>query len=335
MKRKENSGAIEKSYSTIVRLWADERSLMGNVQPYTAKKSAEKARLFLPWFGDTPVDKIDTESITNALISLSQTGGRRSKGLSSSTLRAAYLAGTQAVDWAIGRGLATANPFRLIPRPKANHPRSRFLVEEEAAALATEMKRHMRTMLLEMKVQQASFALAVCIALATGMRRGEIFAMEWRDVDVRNERLNISRAIKGDGSLGEPKSRSSIRSIGVGERLIALMEDMRSWQRANLTHETLPNQDFVLCNKYGNHANMSTFGHWWRSWADCNGWAGLHFHDLRHSHATILISNGVDVKTAQARLGHSSAETTLSIYAHAIPFADSAAASSIDERLFT
>jgi integrase len=109
---------------------------------------------------------------------------------------------------------------------------------------------------------------------------------------------------------------------------------MCRWQQENLPHKTWPQHDFVLCNEKGERANTNTFEHWWRSWADGNGWPGLRFHDLRHSHATILIANGVDVKTAQMRLGHSSAEVTLSIYAHAIPLADSAAAASLDAELF-
>ena len=79
---------------------------------------------------------------------------------------------------------------------------------------------------------------------------------------------------------------------------------------------------------------MNVFEHWWRTWADENGWEGLRFHDLRHTHATLLISGGTDVKTVQMRLGHSSAEITMSCYAHAIPLSDANAAESIDSSLF-
>lgn len=61
---------------------------------------------------------------------------------------------------------------------------------------------------------------------------------------------------------------------------------------------------------------------------------GRRFHDLRHTHATLLISGGTDVKTVQMRLGHSSAEITMSCYAHAIPLSDANAAESIDSSLF-
>ena len=99
-----NASMGDQTYSETVESWAEERSLLGRVQPYTAKKAAEKARLFLPWLGDMRVSEIEAESITSALIELGQTGGRRGDGLSPSTLRAAHLAGTQAIDWAIGKG---------------------------------------------------------------------------------------------------------------------------------------------------------------------------------------------------------------------------------------
>ena len=79
---------------------------------------------------------------------------------------------------------------------------------------------------------------------------------------------------------------------------------------------------------------MNAFEHWWRSWANKNGWEGLRFHELRHTHATLLIADGVDVKTVQMRLGHSSAVVTMTCYAHAIPLSDGAAAEALDASLF-
>ncbi len=249
----------EKTYFAIVESWAEERKLIGNVQPYTAKKAAEKARLFLPWLGETNADEIEPETITSALIELGQTGGRHGDGLSSSTLRAAHLAGTQAIDWAIGKGFAAANPFKQTQRPKANHPRVQFLLADQAATLASTMSNRMEGKLLEGNAQQASFALAVCLALATGMRRGEIFALEWHDMNAAKGRLSVSKAIKGDGKLGGPKSSSSVRSIAIGEYLIQLLNNMHEWQERHLPPKTWAQGNYVLCNNNGERANMNTF----------------------------------------------------------------------------
>ena len=236
-------------------------------------------------------------------------------------------------EWAIANDLATINPFRQVPRPKAFRTQAKVLDSDQAAHLTAAMTSTMREKLEEGR-QQASFALAVCIAIAPGMRRGEIFALEWGDVDSVRQRISVSKAIKADGKLGSPKSESSVRSVAIGSNLLKLLDEMHRWQSKNVHQKAWPKRNSVLCNDKGGHANMSTFEHWWRAWADTNEWQGLRFHDLRHSHATILIANGVDVKTTQMRLGHSSAEITLSVYAHAIPLADSAAATSLDATLF-
>ena len=323
------------TFANVVDLWETERKLMGHVQPYTAKKSAEKARLLLPWLGETDLEKIDPSTIKLALIELGQYGGKTGEGLSSSTLRAAHLAGTQAIDWAIENGLSIANPFKQVTRPKANHAPAQFLLPDQASSVALAMAERMEAKLAEGRVQQTSFALAACIAIAAGMRRGEVFALKWGDIDKKRKRVSISKAIKADGCLGRPKSASSVRSVAIGDNLLQLLSEMCHWQNSHLQQKDRFQGYSVLCNEKGERANMNTFEHWWRSWADNSGWPGLRYHDLRHSHATILIANGVDVKTAQMCLGHSSAEITLSIYAHAIPLADSTAASAMDAALFS
>lgn len=93
-------------YREVVERWAKERELLGAVQPHTARKSAQKALLFAPAFGEREVRHILAQDVIGALIDLAQHGGRKGSGLSSTTLRAAHLAGTQALNWAILKGLA-------------------------------------------------------------------------------------------------------------------------------------------------------------------------------------------------------------------------------------
>ena len=82
----------------------------------------------------------------------------------------------------------------------------------------------------------------------------------------------------------------------------------------------------VCCNSYGAFQNAGNFSEWWATFRAANGFPGLRFHDLRHTQATLLIGNGVDIKTVQSRLGHSRAATTLDIYACALPENDRKAA---------
>lgn len=330
----EESGSKALCYRKLVQRWARERELLGEVQPYTARKAGQKALLFETAFGDDDVRLIESHQVVDALIDLAQHGGRNKQGLSSTTLRAAHLAGTQAFAWAIAKGLAERNPFEDVRRPREERRQARFLLPAQASSLVTKASDQMRADLWKGKLQRASFCLATCIALATGMRRGEIFALTWADVNELTLRISVSKAIKADGSLGEPKSTSSVRSVAIGVNLVGLLDEARKAQRSLDPECADDNSHPVICNEKGDVANLSTFEHWWRRWANGLGHEGLRFHDLRHSHATILIASGVDVKTVQTRLGHSSAEVTMSIYAHAIPQSDSVAAAALDSELF-
>lgn len=82
----------------------------------------------------------------------------------------------------------------------------------------------------------------------------------------------------------------------------------------------------VCCSDKGDYIAPTNFSRWWRTLAEESGFAGLRFHELRHTQATQLVSNGVDMKTVQHHLGHSSATFTMNLYAHALPENDEQAA---------
>lgn len=92
-----NRPQLSTTFEEVVSRWEPERLTTGIVQPYTAAKAAQKARLLCPWIGRTKVDEIKPSDISNAICFLSKTGGRLGKGLSSATLRACHLAGSQAM----------------------------------------------------------------------------------------------------------------------------------------------------------------------------------------------------------------------------------------------
>ena len=315
------------TYTQAVEQWAAERELLRYVEPFTARKAKQKALLFAPWIGEKLLDEVSHRDVSQALIALRVSGGRLGKGLSSATLRAAHLAGSQAFSWAVSQGFACDNPFDQVKRPKANYRQARYLTRAQASALASTMADIALASKAEGLENRSAFALAVCIALATGMRRGEIFALRWEDVDFARDRIAVSKAIKADGRLGAPKSLSSIRSVAIGSGLAKTLTAVKAASSAT-------GSDLVIGAANAEKASLNAFGHWWRRWADANGYEGLRFHELRHTHATLLIASGTDVKTVQMRLGHASAEITMSCYAHAIPLADTAAAANLDAALF-
>ena len=87
----------------------------------------------------------------------------------------------------------------------------------------------------------------------------------------------------------------------------------------------------VCCNEKGGFMNLSNFERWWREFRTNAGFEGLRFHELRHTQATQLLANGVDLKTAQDRMGHANGAITLNWYAHAVPENDEKAAQLVGE----
>jgi hypothetical protein len=138
------------NYTQVVSEWEESRKSLGEVQPYTAKKSAEKARYFFPFIGNEEVDEVSPCDIEQAIVTL-----KRDRGLSTTTLRAIHLAGTQACDWAIAHGHATMNPFKLVPRPKAANTRARSLDGAQANQLALFAKQRRDEYMAREKVQLA------------------------------------------------------------------------------------------------------------------------------------------------------------------------------------
>lgn len=116
------------SYREVVERWKGERELLGAAQPHTAQKSAQKALLLASAFGERDVRHILTQDVIGAPIDPSQHGGRKGSGLSSTTLRAAHLAGTQVPNRAILKGLADNNPFGEAKRPREERRQTQHLL---------------------------------------------------------------------------------------------------------------------------------------------------------------------------------------------------------------
>lgn len=319
------------TYAEAVDAWQCSRMAMGTVSPYTAKKSGEKARIFSPFFGDDDCDSIKPADVEEAIGILRSDGGRYGQGLSGTTLRSAHLAARQALDYAVRHDMAESNAFRSVQRPKADKPHARFLDREQFEQLAAHAADVMRASIEDESLSHAAYALAVLIAMGTGMRRGEIFGLEWPDYDGRT--IQVRRSVKPDGTIGEPKTQAGTRRIAVGKSTAGALDEYKQFQRPLVPRRSWDEPVAVMAGLGGDRLSMNTFEHWWGRFRRAAGFDGLKFHELRHTHASLLIAAGTDVKTVQGRLGHSSADITMNIYAHALPRNDELAAQEIDNMI--
>jgi integrase len=178
-----------------------------------------------------------------------------------------------------------------------------------------------------------------CTLLCTGMRRGELLALRWRnlDLDLANLRVEETGYKLGNGEyvIKEPKTPSSRRPVALPPSLALLLRRHRSDQEELLSSlgAQLSEESFVFSRPDGKPLDP---GHVTRTFARLVHQAGLphvRLHDLRHTHATLLFKAGVHPKIVSERLGHASIAITLDTYSHVLPGLQEAAAERFDRML--
>ena len=178
------------------------------------------------------------------------------------------------------------------------------------------------------------------VALFTGCRRGEIVGLKWADIDFENQRISVKRSIyklsDGKAREKEPKSKTSIRTISIPERLCKTLTEYRLQQNRHIAYlgDGWKNLDYVFTEEDGYVMNPQTPTKQFDHFLKRHGIRHLKFHGLRHTSATMLLANGCDIKTVSTRLGHADITTT-NIYVHALESTDRMAAQTFDNFLKT
>jgi integrase len=173
----------------------------------------------------------------------------------------------------------------------------------------------------------------VALAIATGMRRGELLALRWQDVDLEHGVISVERSLDEAFRIRKPKSKHGRRTISLPLSAVELLRQHRKAQlelRLHLGMGKPESEALVFCDHEGKPISPNYLSIMWR-----RAIAGLNipqvkFHALRHSHASALIAAGVDVVKVSRRLGHGSATITLNVYAHLFNKTDDTAAIAIE-----
>jgi integrase len=175
------------------------------------------------------------------------------------------------------------------------------------------------------------------MALFTGMRRSEVLALRWQDVDLLLCQVFVTRSMHQlrDGSIifREPKTTRSRRMISLSPSTALELRDHYEKQKMAFAMQGLELGDDTLlfCQPDGKPLLPNSVTHAWIKLVRRLGLKGIRLHDARHSHASLMLKQGIHPKVVQERLGHSSITTTLDVYSHVAPGLQEAAANRFDE----
>ena len=177
--------------------------------------------------------------------------------------------------------------------------------------------------------------LPILLCVTAGLRRGELLALRWDNIDFANSILQVrSNMVRGekDFIIKAPKTESGIRDIHLGQEVMEVLKKERSKYVADMfSKETnFQNLNFVIRQKDGSPIRPDSMSQKWRRFLEDNRLPSIRFHDLRHSNATALIQAGVNPRVVQQRLGHSDVNITLNTYTHVLPDMDVEAAAKLD-----
>lgn len=160
------------------------------------------------------------------------------------------------------------------------------------------------------------------MSIFTGMRQGEILGLRWKDIDFESQTIFVRQTLTQNAEIKVgAKNDASVRSIHIPSKLV---EELRTHRKQILEEKLLLGSnyfdfDLVICTKSGKPMIPRNFRKEFYHLTEKIGLPKIRFHDLRHTHATILIQQNVNVKLISERLGHADIETTLNTYSHVLP----------------
>ena len=264
----------------------------------------------LPRLGDVPLRSLRSEHLDDLYDHLLARGGHAGGRLAPKTVHEAHLVVRNALDLAAHRQLVDRNVALSVHSPRrrgGGTPVARVWNVQE-----------LRTFLAFAKDQRLYPALH--LAAHTGMRRGELVGLKWTDFDGTSQRVSICRTIQC--LAGRPvefgaKTRTSRRCVDLDDATVALLQ---RW-RGRLKRDGLPNgpDDWMFCNTAGRFLNPESISQLFARVRDRSGLPRIRFHDLRHTHASLLVATGVPIKVVTERLGHAHPAFTMHTYQHLLP----------------
>ena len=270
----------------------------------------------IPSVGKIPLSKLTQNDLQQFYAKLKRTGRKvnvelKGTGVSDRMVRSCHALCRSSLEKAVEEGLITRNPSIGCKLPPKKNGEMKVLTQNEIVRL------------LNQAYDEGYYEMFL-LELTTGMRRGEILGLKWRDLNLETGELNIKRQLTTKG-ISVPKTKSSIRTVLLPPDMLDLLREMKKTAK----------YDWIFPSpvKEGEPRNPTAITKRFRIMLERAHCKHVRFHDLRHTFATMALENGMDVKTLSAMIGHVSSETTLNIYSHVTDTMRAQAAVKIDREI--
>lgn len=308
---------------TVVELYNEFKAVKKHeVRETSFKKITEHIdKYIIPFVGDKRIDKLTTPILQQWKLSVEECKARNSENKLSETFKKNVFGDFRALlNYAVRMEYLNRNPLNNISNfkdPYATKKKIDYYTADEfakfinAARISAEMAEKRNNTF------EWHYYVFFCIAFFTGLRKGEIHALKWTDIDNDNI-LHVSRSIaqklKGEDRETPPKNKSSVRSLQLPEPLIQILSEhkKRCMQLDGFT------EDWRICG-CEKSLRDSTINNKNKSYAEAAGIKSIRIHDFRHSHASLLANEGINIQEIARRLGHSKIEITWNTYSHLYP----------------
>ncbi len=299
------------------------------VSPKTFERYEQVCRKnIVPLLGAVLFPKLRPAQISEAYAKALTSGRRkRAGGLSPRTVHHMHVILKGALAQAVKWEMLVRNPADAVDPPKIPHTAMQTYDLAQTAEL------------IETARGNRIFVPTI-LAVLCGLRRGEIAALRWRNVDLASGQLAAVQSAEQTTAgirYKEPKSGRA-RTLALSATVVAELRAHRIQQAQELLKvgKRLSDEDFVVAQSDGSPLQPHSLGQEWvRFLAKSTTLPRIRFHDLRHAHATHLLASGVHPKVASERLGHSKVGITLDLYSHVLPNMQMDAVALVDDALRT
>lgn len=265
----------------------------------------------LPFFGPLRMCAVTPRHVADWVAAL------HGKGLAPNTISEIYTITKSMFARAVELRIITESPFGRLRRQRKAMPDApkhdlqyytaeqfqRFYASAAAAVSAAQNP-----------IQERQYMMFFVVAFYTGMRPGEVLALHWTDIDFPARLIRIRRTYSDRYGEGPVKTESSVRDIGVPAPLFEELQAHIRFQRG------MPgfSPDFLVCGG-PSHLVAYTVRRHKLAYASGAGLPQIRLHDFRHSHASLLVNNGINIQEVARRLGHSNVKETWDTYSHLYP----------------